>query len=82
MQKSELQQIDSRYKLGLIECINKARELGELLRKKEITQSEHDMLLDDLRKRARERNGNNDNTGNDVELLADPGDLHSEVRIF
>jgi len=76
MQKSELERIDSRYNLGLIECINKARELGELLRKEEITKPEHDMLLQDLRKRARETNARND-TGSNVEQLADPGDLHS-----
>jgi len=77
MQKSELERIDSRYNLGLIECINKARELGELLRKEEITQSEHDMLLQDLRKRAREPNERHDNSVCDVEQLVDPGDLHS-----
>ena len=76
MQKSELERIDSRYNLGLIECINKARELGELLRKEEISKPEHDMLLTDLRKRAREPNARND-TGSNVEQLADPGDLHS-----
>jgi len=55
MKKSELDRLDSSYEMGLVEGINKARELGEQLRLQKITKEEHDMLLTSLRHKAKER---------------------------
>ena len=55
MKKSELQRLDANYCMGLVEAITKAKELGEQLRRKQITKDEHEMLLTNLRHRAQER---------------------------
>lgn len=57
MKKHELERIDAGYAMPLTEAIRKAKELGSRLRLKEITGEEHQMLLADLRTRAKQRKG-------------------------
>ncbi len=57
MKKHELERIDAGYRMSLTEAIRKAQELGRQLRLKELSQGEHDMLLADLRTRAKQRKG-------------------------
>ena len=56
MKKQELERIDAGYAVPLTEAIRKAQELGKLLRGGELSKQEHDMLLTDLRTKARQKN--------------------------
>lgn len=55
MKKSELQRIDAGYAMPLTEAISRAQQLGKQLRLNELSREEHDMLLDDLRSKAKAR---------------------------
>jgi ABC-type transporter Mla MlaB component len=57
MKKHELQRIDSGYVMPLTEAISKAQELGKQLRLGQLSKNEHDMLLADLRTRAKQQKG-------------------------
>lgn len=56
MKKQELERIDSGYAMTLTEAIRKAQDLGKKLRSGELSKEEHDMLLTNLRARARKKN--------------------------
>lgn len=58
MKKCELERIDSNFDMPLTEAIRKAQELGKQLRLGEISKEEHNMLLQDLRTRARKKGEN------------------------
>lgn len=57
MKKQELERIDSGYCVPLTEAIRQAQELGKQLRLGKVSQNEHDMLLADLRTRAKQKKG-------------------------
>lgn len=57
MKKQELQRIDAGYAMPLTEALSKAQELGKQLRLGQLNDKEHDMLLADLRDRAKQRKG-------------------------
>lgn len=57
MKKQELERIDSGYRIPLTEAIRKAQELGKQFRLGQLNREEHDMLLADLRTRAKQRKG-------------------------
>jgi hypothetical protein len=57
MKKHELERIDAGYCVSLTEALRQAQELGKQLRLNKLSQGEHDMLLADLRTRAKQRKG-------------------------
>lgn len=61
IQKRELEQLDSTYLHRLTDCIERAKQLGQMTRAGEITPEENEELMTDLRTKARIRKKANEN---------------------